>query len=652
MASNMNAASPASDTHDSAPIAEKLIARAHLDQVEMLYGQWHRTTISMLLGASILCIVLWGQAEPLLMLLWLGAICVNQAWRGVLAHAFRLAKPGVEDAPRWGTYWSIGSAVAGALWGLAAVVMYPTSTAHEALLIVCLFGVALGGLNLTAVYKPSFYGFTLCALPPLIVRVALAGDTVHLFTALVMGVVLVFLLGFGHHLNHVLTHSLAIRYANVDLIHELRQQTREAEQARTAAETANLAKSQFLAAASHDLRQPLHALGLFAAALAARAREPELRPLIASIHASVDALESLFAQLLDLSRLEAGALTPDRTDFKLQTLFERLADEFAPQAESHGLALSFQPTSIAIVSDPLLLERILRNLVSNALRYTRKGRVIVGARRQKTSVRIEVIDSGVGIPVQMRDRIFEEFVQGGASPQSHVGGRGMGLGLAIVRRLAKLLGHTLSLASVPGRGSRFSVTVQRAMPRKPRREIPPGTRLELSSVQAAFNDRSIAVIDDDPAIVAAMRALFETWGARVSGGENVAQIVSGLAVDSARNGKQGGHSPDLIVADLRLSSGACGLEAVAELRRLCGQGIPALIVSGDMSEEARTAVKAAGYTLLPKPLVADDLQEAAYVAITSQREAGGAAEGRSAMSAAEISGAWPCGDRIGAGSSR
>ena len=603
--------------NETPPIAPELIARARFDQVETLYRQWHRTTISMLLGAAILCVVLWGQVAPLSMLIWVGAICVNQAWRGVLVHAYRQAGPRVEDAPRWGIYWSIGSAVAGALWGIAAVAMYPASTAHEALLIVCLFGVALGGLNLTAVYKPAFYGFTLCALLPLIVKVALLGDTVYLFTALVMGVVLAFVVGFGHHLNHVLTHSLAIRYANVDLIHELQQQTLKAEEARAIAETANLAKGQFLAAASHDLRQPLHALGLFTAALAARAREPELKHLVANLRASVDALEDLFAQVLDLSRLDAGALTPDRTDFKLQMLFERLADEFAPQAREHGLVLSFQPSSVAIVSDPVLLERILRNLISNALRYTRKGRVIVGARRQKTSVRIEVVDSGAGIAPELRDRIFEEFVQGGTKPQNHVGGRGMGLGLAIVRRLANLLGHTLALASVPGRGSRFSITVQRAMPRRPRREFPAGTRLELARVQAAFRDRSIAVIDDDPAIVEAMRALFEAWGARVNGGENVAQILSGLAVESARNGKSGGHSPDLIVADLRLSSGACGMEAIAELRRLCGQGIPALIVSGDMSEEARAAVRSAGYTLLPKPLVAESLQEAAYVAISA-----------------------------------
>jgi two-component system, sensor histidine kinase len=605
-----------------AAVAPRLLARARFDQVETLYRQWHRTTVSMLLGAAILCIVLWGQAAPVLMAGWLVAIGVNQAWRGALARAFRRARPGVADAPRWGRYWSFGSALAGALWGAAAVVMYPASAAHEALLIVCLFGVILGGLNLTAVYKPSFYGFALPALLPLIVRVAVEGDTVHVFTAIVMGVVLAFLLGFGHHLNDVLTHSLAMRYENVDLIDELQAQTREAKEARAAAETANRAKSQFLAAASHDLRQPLHAMGLFAAALATRAREPELKPLVASIHASVDALEGLFAQLLDLSRLDAGALTPERATIPLQQLFARLAGDFAPQAAAHGLSLTLVPTSLAVDSDPVLLERILRNLVANALRYTRAGGVVVGARRRGAAVRIDVVDTGVGIAAELRERIFDEFVQGGVGPKSHVAGRGMGLGLAIVRRLAALLGHALVLASVPGRGSRFSVTAPRADLRRSRAgsdesavpKAPPVPAAAPAPSTSAFAGRRVAVIDDDPAVVAAMRALFSAWGAGVAGGESVAAVIADLAA-SARDNDARDRGPDLIVADLRLADGCCGLDAVAQLRTACGRRPPALIVSGDTGEDARAAVAAAGFTLLSKPLVAAALHAAAVAAL-------------------------------------
>src|SRR5690348_12386205 len=192
-----------------------------------------------------------------------------------------------------------------------------------------MFGVVMGGLNLTAVYRPAFYGFVLPALVPLIVRVALVGDSVHLFTAFVMTVVLAFVVGFGHRLNDVLTQSLAMRYENVDLIDELRARTRAAQEARGAAEAANRAKSQLLAAASHDLRQPLHALGLYVAALAVRLRDTEWRGLVGSVQSAAETLDLQFAQLLDLSRLEAGVLCPERQSVALAPLLAKTGAEFA-----------------------------------------------------------------------------------------------------------------------------------------------------------------------------------------------------------------------------------------------------------------------------------------------------------------------------------
>src|SRR5947209_5801831 len=174
------------------------------------------------LGAAIFCAVMWDEAPHALLGGWTGLVALNQAWRTVLLAAWQRIRPGPAATPRWGSYWAIGSTVAGSLWGLAAVVLFPDPPAYQALLIVCLFGVVMGGLNLTAVYKPSFYGFVLPALVPLIVRVALVGDSVHLFTAIVLGVVLGFVLGFGHRLNDVLTRSLTIRYENLDLIGELK----------------------------------------------------------------------------------------------------------------------------------------------------------------------------------------------------------------------------------------------------------------------------------------------------------------------------------------------------------------------------------------------------------------------------------------------
>ena len=588
-------------------LAPALLVHARADQIATLYRSWHRTTASMVLGALILCGVLWEQETAWAMAVWFAAILGNQAWRGVLARAYRRARPAAGDAPRWGAYWAAGSTLAGALWGAAAIWMFPSSPAYQALFIVCQFSVILGGLNLTAVYKPSFYGFALAALLPLIARVAAEGDQAHLFTALVLGVVLVFVLAFGHQLNDVLTQSLAMRYENVDLIGELKAQTDAALAARAAAETANRAKSQFLAAASHDLRQPLHAVGLFAAALAAKAREPEVRPLVASIHASLEALEGLFAQLIDLSRLEAGALHPARATVPLEPLFARLAADFAPQASASGLALRTVATRLAVDTDPVLLERILRNLAANAVRYTRSGGIVLGARRRGDTVRIDVIDSGVGIADDDRARVFDEFVQLAAAPRHHAGGRGMGLGLAIVRRLAALLGHRVELASAPGRGSRFSLVVPRVSA-PPRRRAPRPVRDAPRAIASpVLEGRCVVVVDDDPAVVAAMRALFASWKALATGGTDARSALAALSAI----GRAGSDGVDLIIADLRLADGASGIDAIARLRGALGQRTPALIVSGDTSDAALAEARAAGIHLLLKPVVGSALKDAA-----------------------------------------
>ncbi len=591
-------------------IAAPLIARARADQVALLYGSWHRTTASMILGALILCTVLWGHASPTAMLVWIAAILANQAWRGVLAHAYRRARPPITGAATWGRRWALGSTIAGALWGVASVAMFPASAPQQGLVIVCLFGVIMGGLNLTAVYKTSFYGFVLPAIVPLIVRVAAQGDQVHVFTAIVMSVVLAFVLGFGHHLNVVLTHSLAIRYENLDLIGELKTQKEAAEAARSAAEAADRAKSQFLAAASHDLRQPLHAMGLFAAALAAKARDADAKPLVASIQASIDALEGLFAQLLDFSRLDAGALRPQPGLVALGPLLARLADDLRPQCHAGGILLRVVPTRLAVDSDPVLLERILRNLLANAVRYTRTGGIVLGARRRQGAVRIDVIDTGIGIAAADQARVFDEFVQIGATARA-AGGRGLGLGLAIVRRLAELLDHRIELVSRAGRGSRFSITVPRGTPQARRtdgRENDGTSTFARSDSVAAMAGRHVVVVDDDPAVIAGMCALFGAWSAKVTSGGDANAAMRSLA-------EAGVPVVDLIVADLRLADDACGLAAVAALRGLLGAGVPALIVSGDASESARAKVGATGMTLLAKPLVAPALLAAANAAI-------------------------------------
>ena len=332
---------------------------------------------------------------------------------------------------------------------------------------------------------------------------------------------------------------------------------------------------------------------------------------MASVRASVEALEGLFAQLLDLSQLEAGALHPAPAAFALEPLFARVAADLGPQAIAHGLTVRTVRTRLAVYTDPVLLERIVRNFVANAVRYTRTGGVVVGARRCANAVRIDVIDTGVGIAAADRARVFDEFVQLGGVPRHHASGRGMGLGLAIVRGLAGLLGHTIDMGSTPGRGSRFSITVPRATCVESRRA---SAAMRPSISSQALSGTRIVVVDDDPAVVDAMRALFASWRATAAGGDAAASALAALAADDATSSS----GVDLIIADLRLANGASGIDAIAELRSRLGIETPALIVSGDTSAAARAEVESAGIRLLLKPVVAAALREAAASALASR----------------------------------
>jgi signal transduction histidine kinase len=575
-------------------LAPRLVQRARADQIATLFTQWPVATGSMILGATILSTVMWGTVAPRLFAAWMGAIILNQAWRLWLVRRYRVAAPQPARRAQWGRVWAVGSTLAGALWGVAGVVLFvPGDPGHQALLIVCLFGVILGGINLIAVYKASFYGFVLPALVPLIVRVAMEGDQLHAFIAAVMLVVLAFILGFGHNLNNVLTQSLAIRYENVDLIGELQAQTAAADHARATAEAANRGKTQFLAAASHDLRQPLHALGLFVAALAARVREPELKSLVGNINASVDALERLFSAMMDISKLDAGAVEPVRCSFPLAPLFARVDAAFAAVAATRGLRLRVVATHAWVDSDPLLLERILFNLVSNAVRYTERGGAVLGVRRRGAFLAIDVCDSGIGISATEREHIFDEFYQVDAAERH--GRQGMGLGLAIIRRLAALLHHEVEVDSASGQGSRFSILVPRAMPHDAAQSAAPA----LASSSRTFGGALIAVIDDELNVVEGMRAWLAQSGAVVVGAGSGEDMLTALG--------EHGRYPDLIVADYRLGGDALGTDAVALLRHELGLRIPAMLISGDSSPEAILAMRQASLHVLLKPVLPQEL---------------------------------------------
>lgn len=353
-------------------------------------------------------------------------------------------------------------------------------------------------------------------------------------------------------------------------------------------EEANTYKSRFLAAASHDLRQPLHALNLFVAELGTNADPTHQSRLVARIEAAVSSMNELFNALLDMAKLEAGLLEANISAFPVQHLLARLESTFADAAADKGLKLTIVPSRAWIRSDFILLERILLNLVSNAVRYTVHGRVLVGCRRRGEHLRIDVCDTGPGIPETQRDKIFGEFYQV-AGPEKNPRG-GLGLGLSIVERLGRLLDQPIEMDSRLDKGSRFSISVPITRT---------GSNAEINIAAPAIPaglalDKRIVVIDDDPLVLDGMRGILTSWGCRVVTAGSAASALARLAEIEGR--------PDLIISDFRLGGTQTGINAITQVRSSVGESVPAFLISGDTTPERQRDARAHGLTLLHKPV--------------------------------------------------
>jgi PAS domain S-box-containing protein len=408
--------------------------------------------------------------------------------------------------------------------------------------------------------------------------------------------------------RRVAERTFALTGLNAQLQREIAER-REIEQAlqiaKSEAEQANLGKTRFLAAASHDLLQPLNAARLFASALADLDHPAANRTLINNIEVSLGAVEELLAALLDISKLDAGAVQPELAEFPIASLLGALVTEHRALASERGLELRHVPSRAVVRSDGRLLRSIVQNLLSNAIRYTERGRVLIGCRRAGGRLKIEVWDTGPGIPPDKTQEIFEEFRQLDRAAARR--DRGIGLGLAIVKRAAKALDVPIELRSVPGRGSVFAVTVPlgHALPQSPRgaaaRRRPGALRLGNGAAAAALGpEPMLLVVDDQPSILAGMQAMLEGWGcnaAIAASGDEALDLLPHLP-----------RAPDAVIADFHLDAGASGIAELCRIRQSIGRKVPGIIITADHSSDVRTQVDRHGFWLLRKPLKPSQLR--------------------------------------------
>jgi CheY-like chemotaxis protein len=378
---------------------------------------------------------------------------------------------------------------------------------------------------------------------------------------------------------------MLLQLENTKLIQDLTQQTEEARAARAAAEQAGLAKSRFLAAASHDLRQPIHAQGLFLDVLSRTRLDAQQLHLVDGIHAASQASAEMLHSLLDFSRIDAGVVLPRVCAFRVLPVLNKIEREFGPQADAKGLSYRSRECSLVVRSDPALVELILRNLVANAIRYTEHGGLLVACRERHGKAVFEIWDTGIGIAPEHQQDVFLEFHQLG-NPQRDRR-NGLGLGLAIVKALAQTLDHPLSLKSTVGKGSVFRVEVPIAQGGATLTEPVSSDllRVELFKVR-------VLVLDDDEVVLQSMLHLLRDWGCECEGAQDIAEAVS-MALKLR---------PQVIVSDYRLREQHTGVQAIEAVRAALGIAVPALLITGDTAPERIREAVASGLPLFHKPI--------------------------------------------------
>ena len=569
--------------------------RIEHDRIHALYAQGPLASFIAIVIGGVIVAAMWPSVPHAWLWSWYALVVANQAVRMAMVRLFRRENPPGARLRVWARRYTAGMAVGAAIFGSVALFMFPLAEPlGQVLLMICVAGMAAGSITANAYHPPAMVAYLLLMLLPMFGRLALEGTMEYGLLAFTFAFYLAVVLMFGRSQAALIRRSIAVSHENADLVEELRRKTAQAEAAQTKAEQASLAKSQFFAAASHDLRQPLQALGLFAGALREVNRDPENARRIDQMLTSVDALESLFDELLDISKLDAGYVKPAPSHFTARSLFARLESVSAPVARRNGLALAFADAGAVLHTDAVLLERILGNLLSNALRYTARGSVAVRCRRAGEGWRVEVADTGRGIPPEEHERVFEEFYQLDNPERDRR--KGLGLGLATVRRMAQLLKCKVHLASELGKGTTFAVEVPAGDPAQVAPIAAPPSAAEVDALQG----RRVAVIEDERSVREGLVELLRQWRCEVVAAASARELIGAL----------GRAVPDVIVADYRLRDHESGAAAIAAVRGACGADLPALMISGDTTPDIFTVAREQKIPLLSKPVRAARLRAA------------------------------------------
>ncbi|WP_175625023.1 MULTISPECIES: hybrid sensor histidine kinase/response regulator [Oxalobacteraceae] len=579
------------------PAASAVETRIFDELVNVLYRQATPIFFGNFSVVILSVYLLWNELQHSVLLSWASAIFVLTLIRIVIVRRDLRAVHTPDQAERRAWVYTAFAGLSGCLWGSIGIFFFaPDSTIVTVFICILLAGMTGGSVASQSSFPPAYYAFALPTVLPFAIRCFMYGGPLFSVLALLSLFLLGVNLAYSRNVHRTVREAVSLRFENTQLIAQLRQEKERAE-------SASRSKSQFLAAASHDLRQPTHALGLYIATLRALCSTPamsgaEVGNIAGKLQTALKGLVQLLDVLLDISKLDAGAVKVKREVFDLQDLLETIDQQFSAVAVEQKLRFIVRPTAVLVQTDRALVHSILANFVSNALRYTESGKVLVGARRRGEFIEVQVLDTGIGIAAEQSQLIFSEFYQIGNAARRRE--HGLGLGLAIVKRTADLLKIRIGLRSIPGRGSVFSVW----LPLAPQVSAAAGAAMSVQTPSSGAA-KNILVIDDDAAVLDSMRLLLLSWGHQVTA---VASL--GDALQAAKT-QQGASGPafDLILSDFRLAENVSGVDVVQAVRQASGYAIPAVVITGDTSVESIQSIAGAQLGILHKPLAPEMLQE-------------------------------------------
>ena len=540
-------------------------------------------SVSVGVGISVIVVLMLLQLDmttPLRGGIWVGSLCLGALSHAWLLRRFRQLRPKPATLKNWAYAFAAFCLAEGFSWGALSIAVVPVDDIIAvAFAQTVTVGISAGAIPAYSAFMPAYLGILLPACIPFIVIHFATTESLWQSSIILISLFIAAMTVYSLLANRSFRQQILLRLQTEKLANDLARE-------KAIAEEANRSKSRFLAAASHDLRQPVHALNLSIGALELRPLNPGMRAIVAQMAESITAMGSLFNALLDISRLDAGVIEVHRKAFRVEPVMRRIFNDHLPQASAKGLALSMVSTAAIVDCDPILFERILRNFVSNAVRYTHKGKVLIGCLRADKALRVLVLDTGPGIPEEEHGRIFSEFYQLNNSARDR--SKGLGLGLAVVRRLVDLLGCSLLFRSRLDHGSCFGILVPLA------EKAIEDSATEIEPLVSLLTTGFLLAIDDEDGVREAMGALLAGWGHKVvtaASGDEALGILAGLP-----------QRPDLIVCDYRLRDGENGIDVIRRIRSEYNTAIPALLVSGDTAPDRLAEAKASKLLLLHKPI--------------------------------------------------